>query len=68
MFNFTLPDQSIEFTAKSEISWYDERSRAGLQFMAVAPNLQSELNGWLARRLEESLPESVTGKFRKADD
>jgi len=65
---FTLPDQSIEFIAKSEISWYDERSRAGLQFMALAPDLQSELNGWLARRLEESLPESVTSKFRKAGD
>jgi len=64
---FTLPGQSIEFIAKSEISWYDERSRAGLQFMALAANLQSELNGWLARRLEESLPESVTSKFRKAD-
>jgi PilZ domain len=65
---FTLPDQLIEFIPKSEISWYDERSRAGLQFMALASNLQSELNGWLARRLEESLPESVTSKFRKAGD
>jgi hypothetical protein len=65
---FTLPDELIEFIAKSEISWYDERSRAGLQFMFVDSGLQSELNGWLARRLEESLPESVASKFRRAED
>jgi hypothetical protein len=65
---FTLPDQLIEFRARSEISWYDERSRAGLQFMALPSDPQSELNGWLARRLEESLPESVSSKFRKMDD
>jgi hypothetical protein len=39
-----------------------------LQFMSLDTGLQSELNGWLARKLEEQLPESVASKFRKASD
>ena len=65
---FTLPGQSSEIDAESEICWYDGRTRAGLQFRALPSRQQSLLHAWLAQRLEETLPESVARKFRKTED
>ncbi len=62
---FTLPGQPTEITAESEICWYDERSRAGLQFKSLSAQQKSILEGWLSQKLEETLPESVASKFRK---
>ena len=62
---FTLPGQPTQITAESEICWYDERSRAGLQFKSLSIQQKSVLEGWLSRKLEETLPESVARKFRK---
>jgi CheY-like chemotaxis protein len=64
---FTLPGAAAGFTAKSEICWYNEAGRAGLQFVGLSPQQQSGLQEWLSHRLEEMLPESVTNKFRKED-
>ncbi len=61
---FTIPGQATEFAAQSEVCWCDEKGRAGLRFLAPSSEQRSELKGWLARRLEESLPESVALKFR----
>jgi len=63
---FTLPGRATELFAESEICWYDEKGRAGLQFLSLAPHQKSGLQDWLSRKLEEMLPESVTNKFRKA--
>jgi len=65
---FTLPGQATEFTANSEICWNDEKGRTGLQFLALAPHQKSQLQEWLAYKLEEVLPESVARKFRKVSD
>jgi CheY-like chemotaxis protein len=61
---FTIPGQSREFSVQSEVCWCDEKGRAGLKFLAPSSDLRSELMEWLARRLEQSLPESVAVKFR----
>jgi hypothetical protein len=64
---FTLPGSDSIFVAKSVICWYDENSRAGLQFLALSGEQKSELQDWLSRRLEQCLPESVAEKFRGAE-
>jgi len=60
---FTLPDREIHFEAKSTVCWSEE-GYLGFQFASLSPLLTSELQGWLSRRLEASLPESVADKFR----
>ncbi len=61
---FTIPGKQAGIEAHSEISWYDEKGRAGLRFLEPTPGQSSELREWLSRRLEESLPEAVAAKFR----
>ena len=60
---FTLPGRESPFAVESTICWCKE-GYLGLQFAALPPQLLSELQEWLSRRLEESLPESVAGKFQ----
>jgi ActR/RegA family two-component response regulator len=64
---FTLPDREIHFEAESTVCWSKE-GYLGFQFSALPPELASELQEWLARRLEESLPASVADKFRGAEE
>jgi hypothetical protein len=64
---FTLPGSPSPLEAESVICWYDEKSRAGLQFVALTQQQKSELQAWLSRWLEQSLPESVAEKFRSID-
>jgi ActR/RegA family two-component response regulator len=64
---FTLPDHESRFTVESTICWCKE-GYLGLQFTSLPPQLASELQEWLSRRLEESLPESVVGKFRSLEE
>ncbi len=61
--HFTLPGHEARFVVGATIRWCIE-SCLGLQFTSVSPHLTSELQEWLLRRLEESLPESVADKFR----
>jgi CheY-like chemotaxis protein len=63
---FTLPGQLVPFKTTAEICWYNEKGRSGLQFLSLASHEQIELQYWISRRLEESLPESVARRFRKA--
>jgi ActR/RegA family two-component response regulator len=60
---FTLPDREIHIEAESTVCWCKE-GYLGFQFTSLPPQLASELQEWLAHRLEESLPESVADKFR----
>jgi len=64
---FTLPDREIHFEAESTVCWSKE-GYLGFQFTSLSPQLASELQEWLSRRLEESLPESVAGKFRSLEE
>ncbi|MGA9902526.1 MAG: PilZ domain-containing protein [Terriglobales bacterium] len=61
---FTLPDHQQSFSAESTICWL-KSGRLGIRFVNFPDEHKSELQIWLARKLEEMLPEIVAGKFRK---
>jgi PilZ domain-containing protein len=61
--DFTLPGLESRFAVEAAIRWCKETC-LGLQFTSVSPHLTSELQEWLLRRLEESLPQSLADKFR----
>jgi hypothetical protein len=63
---FTLPDQKAPFLAESRICWW-KTGHLGVRFVSFSPERKSELQDWLSRKLEEMLPEFVTGKFQKAE-
>jgi ActR/RegA family two-component response regulator len=63
---FKLPDRHFNFETDSYVCWSDGKDRVGLQFVFIAGSQgKPELQEWLSRRLEESLPESVAEKFRR---
>jgi DNA-binding response OmpR family regulator len=57
---FSLPYDDCRFELEATICWVKE-GRVGLQFSA-SPQI-SKLQEWLARRLEETMPQSVKDKF-----
>ncbi len=59
---FTLPGQAGQFFAETRVCWRRENDRLGLEFLSMPR--KSELQDWLARKLDESLPESVAQLFR----
>ena len=63
---FTLPDREIQFDTDSTVCWSKE-GYLGFQFNSLSPQLTSELQEWLSRRLEESLPKFVSDKFRSIE-
>ena len=63
---FTLPGQRVPFVVESNICWL-KSGCLGVRFVSLLPEHKSELQGWLSRKLEESLPESVACQFRKAE-
>ena len=64
---FTLPDHITLLLAESKICWL-KTGCLGVSFVSLSPEHKAELQGWLSRKLEESLPESVACQFRKAKD
>lgn len=62
---FMLPGQSPRFRIEAEICWRDENGRAGLRSLMIPSEQRPVLQGWLAAKLEEDLPESVARQFRK---
>lgn len=63
---FTLPGHKSRFVVGAAVRWCRD-TYLGLQFTALSPEVSSELQEWLARRLEESLPSSVTDRFRNIE-
>jgi hypothetical protein len=61
---FTLPNRRERFVAVCETCWRDHRGHAGLRFLVMALGPRCDLREWLAEKLEETLPESVAGRFR----
>jgi len=61
---FTLPDHERALLAESKICWL-KPGRLGVRFVSLSNECKSELQGWLSGKLEDNLPESVAGKFRK---
>jgi DNA-binding response OmpR family regulator len=65
---FGLPGCMIKFAASCETKWCNARRHAGLQFLLMPLEQRCDLQGWLARRLEESLPQSIVERFRDTNE
>jgi CheY-like chemotaxis protein len=63
---FTLPDPALQVTAEAKVCWHDDHGNSGLQFLFMPSDLASHLQTWLARKLEEELPQAVAEKFRRS--
>jgi CheY-like chemotaxis protein len=63
---FTLPDQQVPFMAESTICWL-KNGNLGVRLVSLSPEHKSGLQNWLARKLEEALPESVARQFQKPE-
>jgi len=63
---FTLPGRKSRFVVGAAVCWC-KGTYLGLQFTSLSPEVSTELQEWLAHRLEESLPSSVTDKFRNIE-
>jgi PilZ domain len=60
---FTLPDLDREIKAECKIRWSGKNGEAGLSFLFLPYDTGSELQSWLAQKLEELLPQVVAEKF-----
>ena len=63
--HFSLPDHDMRFVAESKIIWW-KTGHLGVRFLSLSQGRKSDLQDWLSQKLEETLPEFVAGKFRKA--
>jgi len=61
---FSLPGRSSQLFAETTVVWCGEGGLVGLQFQSLAAPQKSELQEWLARKLDETLPENVAALFR----
>jgi PilZ domain len=63
---FSLPDRASQLFAETKVVWRGHSGLVGLEFQYLAPPQKSELQEWLARRLDETLPPNVAALFRSA--
>jgi ActR/RegA family two-component response regulator len=61
---FTLTNPQLAIAAECKVCWHNDKGESGLSFFFLPANLSSELQGWLAQRLEQQLPERVTRRFQ----
>jgi hypothetical protein len=61
---FSLPGRTNQLFAETNVVWRDQAGLVGLQFQSLAAPQKSELQEWLARKLDETLPENVAALFR----
>lgn len=59
----SLPDRPNEFFAKTRVVWCGPGGFVGLEFRSLTSQQKSELQEWLARKLDETLPENVASLF-----
>jgi hypothetical protein len=60
---FSLPGRATQFFAETKVVWRGH-GLLGLQFQSLAAPQKQELQEWLARKLDETLPENVAAMFR----
>lgn len=65
---FTLPDPPLAITAEFKVCWTNEKGEVGLSFVFLPFEMASELQSWLAQKLEEEIPQLVADKFRRSVD
>jgi ActR/RegA family two-component response regulator len=61
---FTLTNPRLAVTADCKVCWHNDKGQSGLLFLFLPSSLSSELQAWLARRLEEQLPDPVAQRFQ----
>jgi len=61
---FSLPGRASQLFAETKVVWRGPGGLVGLQFESLAAPQKSELQEWLARKLDETLPENVAALFR----
>jgi CheY-like chemotaxis protein len=61
---FALTDPELTVTAQSIVRWHNARNQSGLSFVFLTSDISSELQGWLARKLEEQMPGPVARRFQ----
>lgn len=61
---FSLPGHSSQLFSETRVRWSGQEGLVGLEFQSLAAPQKSELQEWLARKLEETLPEKVAALFR----
>jgi hypothetical protein len=63
---FSLPERSSQLFAETKVCWRGQQGLVGLEFQSLASPQKAELQEWLARKLDETLPESIASLFRSA--
>jgi hypothetical protein len=61
---FILPGRSDQLFAETKVCWRGQAGLVGLEFQSLSRPQRAELQEWLARKLEETLPENVAVLFR----
>jgi hypothetical protein len=64
LLRFSLPGRTSQLFAETKVVWRGHGGLVGLQFESLAAPQKQELQEWLARRLDETLPENVAALFR----
>lgn len=63
---FTVrPDPLLQIKADAKVCWNNERGEIGLSFLFLPHDQASELQSWLAKKLEELLPKKATSGFAR---
>jgi len=65
---FNLPDETTQFATDAKVCWSDGTGRVGLQLLNLPSQQKARLQAWLARRLEEVLPEAVASQFERTPE
>jgi len=63
---FSLPERSSQLFAQTRVRWRGQAGLVGLEFQSMDSPQKSELQEWLARQLDETLPKDVAMMFRSA--
>ena len=63
---FSLPERPSQLFSETKVCWRGQEGLLGLEFQSLAAPQKSELQEWLARKLDETLPENVAALFRSA--
>jgi CheY-like chemotaxis protein len=61
---FKLENPAVQVTAECKVCWANDKGQAGLSFVFVPSTTSAQLQSWLAQRLEEQLPSSVSQRFQ----
>jgi CheY-like chemotaxis protein len=61
---FSLPGRQSQIFAETKVCWRTRDGLVGLEFHSLASPEKSELQEWLARKLDETLPENDAALFR----